>query len=262
MTHRVFSRNASSSRAIPVKRMIADIRKDPAMPIHWGANQSGMQAREELTPFKKWMTRKLWLGAMWVATTIAGMMNRIGAHKQIVNRIIEPWQHIHVIVSSTEWANWDALRIHPDAMPDIQELARKMQAARMQSRPVSRDSRYPDIAANWHLPYVDEYELKRYAKNPLQLAKLSVARCARVSYLNHDGSIPNATADVALYNRLVGSEPIHASPTEHAAFPFEDGNARYKNFTGWCQYRGIVERDTALASMKFDEKYAFLIGII
>ena len=44
MTHRVFSRNSSSSRAIPIQTMINHIKATTAIPIHWGKNQSGMQA--------------------------------------------------------------------------------------------------------------------------------------------------------------------------------------------------------------------------
>ena len=62
MTHRVFSRNASSSRAIPVKKMIEQVRNNPAMPIHWGANQSGMQAKNELNECFRKEVGRVWLG--------------------------------------------------------------------------------------------------------------------------------------------------------------------------------------------------------
>lgn len=232
MTHRVFSRNASSSRAIPVMKILAAIWNDPAMPIHWGANQSGMQAKTELSDFKQYIAEKLWRGAGKVACAFAWGMTKLGLHKQVANRITEPWQHISVIVTATEWANFFALRDHPDAQPEIRELAVQMKIAMEESEP-------RELAPwDWHLPYVSDQEMKAYPYDLLK--KLSAARCARVSYLTHDGNVPNVDNDVKLHDRLVASEPIHASPVEHQATPSGD-TAFHKNFRGWIQYREAVE---------------------
>lgn len=241
MTHRVFSRNASSSRAIPILRMIRDIRRDPAMPIHWGANQSGMQARAELSGWRLKGMKVLWLLGMWIMTTLAMVGSRLGAHKQIVNRLIEPWAHISVIVTATQWDNFWELRCHPDAQPEIRDLAEKMRKCYNTSDP--RVLKFGE----WHLPYV----LKSEREN-LQLAtqiKISTARCARVSYLTHDGKTPSVAADIKLHDGLVVAVPIHASPAEHQATPDEwsglDGWMRKRlhgNFIGWCQYRKWVEQ--------------------
>lgn len=115
MTHRVFSRNSASSRAIPVSKVIELVESNPAMPVHWGKNQAGMQAKEELDDLKKEAVRQLWLEAAKQAVSIAKVMADIGCHKQVVNRILEPFQHMKVVVTSTEWANWDWLWDHPDA---------------------------------------------------------------------------------------------------------------------------------------------------
>ncbi len=237
MTHRVFSRNASSSRAIPVAKMIKQVREEPAMPIHWGKNQSGMQAREELTGADKEHVVANWIWAANRAADFAEEMMKSGAHKQVANRILEPFQYISVIVTSTEWDNWDELRDHADAEPNIQDLARKMKAARDASTPTVLDH------GAWHLPYVTDDD--RRSGVPFEtLIKCSVARCARVSYLTHDGDMPSIEKDVALYEQLVGSRPLHASPTEHQARPWmhwNDPEFLQGNFKGWSQYRKFIE---------------------
>lgn len=101
MTHRVFSRNSASSRAIPVSKVIELVESNPAMPVHWGKNQPGMQAKEELDPINKEAVRQLWLEAAKQAISIARVMNDLGAHKQVINRILEPFQHMKVVVTST-----------------------------------------------------------------------------------------------------------------------------------------------------------------
>jgi thymidylate synthase ThyX len=232
MTHRVFSRNASSSRAIPVMKLLKDIWNDPAMPVHWGENQSGMQAKAELSGWKRKAAQALWIGASKVACAFAYGMVKVGLHKQVANRICEPWQHISVIVTATDWDNFYELRDHPDAQPEIRELAQAMKAA--------QDASVPRELApwDWHLPYCSAEELRTLPLDVLK--KISAARCARVSYLTHDGQNPDAVKDVALHDRLVGSKPIHASPVEHQARPSMDDNY-HKNFCGFIQYREEVE---------------------
>lgn len=240
MTHRAFSRNASSSRAIPVAKMIEQVRNDPAMPIHWGKNQAGMQAREELTGHALWQAKEIWRNAAKFAATCAESMAKEELHKQCANRILEPFQHINVIVTATEWGNFFALRAHPDAQPEIQALAIVMKAAMNGSTPVVRGDN-PEDAMDWHLPYVSDMERSANLTEPLYLAKLSTARNARVSYLTHDGENPDAAKDVKLHDNLVGAEPIHASPTEHVGYPLVNGEEWDKNFRGWAQYRSTVE---------------------
>lgn len=252
MTHRVFSRNASSSRAIPVAKMIQQVRAAPAMPIHWGKNQPGMQAHEEHdapveglrdlygSTYGDLPIQQAWQVAAEHAAFIAKCMNDAGYHKQVVNRILEPFLHISVIVTATEWDNFFELRDHPDAQPEIRELAIQMRAAMGASTPVLRPRDRQTIAA-WHLPYVTQEERDTYRNSPELLAMVSAARCARVSYLTHDGRVPNFDEDLALYDRLVGSRPLHASPIEHQAYPLPLADQRSKNFVGWRQHREIVE---------------------
>ena len=235
MTHRVFSRNASSSRAIPVAKVIEQVSNDPAMPIHWGKNQPGMQANEELSGTEREQVIEAWKAAARQAAAFAGVMAANGAHKQIANRILEPFQMIHVIVTATEWDNFFELRAHPDAQPEIHELALTMQNVMADSRPrhVKEDE--------WHLPYVTLEERLRHHGDDELLCKLSAARCARVSYLTHDGQVPSHDKDLALYERLVGSRPLHASPIEHQATPYLDSSLWSGNFRGWLQNRQLIE---------------------
>lgn len=208
MTHRVFSRNASSSRAIPVAKMIEDLRRDPAMPVFWGANKPGMQAGAELEMHDLLGVKCVWISAMEDAIAHVETLMKAGLHKQIANRILEPWAHINVVVTSSSFENFYALRRHADAQPEIKVLADAMWQAQQDSTPTLLQP------GEWHLPYLTENE----QLHP-DAIKVSVARCARVSYLTHDGRQTTLEEDIALYNRLVGQMPLHASPAEHQATP-------------------------------------------
>jgi thymidylate synthase ThyX len=256
------SRNASSSRAIPVNRLIQQVEADPAEPIYWGKNQPGMQAREEFTGRDLELAQAIWRAAMKDAIAHARQLAEVGAHKQIVNRILEPYSHITVLVTATEWENFFALRDHEDAEPHMRDLARAMRSAMYLSEPkVLR-------ATEWHLPFVTEADypaIEAYlarVRAPLRgwplravtevAIKLSVARCARTSYDNHDGTKPEVEADVALHDRLVVAKPAHASPAEHQATPdtyewAKHGTERkwanphlHANLKGWRQYRRVA----------------------
>nr|AIA17096.1 Thymidylate synthase complementing protein [uncultured bacterium] len=209
-THRMFSRNSASSRAIPVQKQLERIRENPFIPTYWGAAQKGMQAHGELTPAHQQEARKAWLVARDEAVKQVELMLDIGLHKQLTNRILEPFMWHTVIVTATEWSNFFALRVNPDAQPEIRTIAEMMLSAYRSSTPtLVREGQ-------WHLPLVqpDEYdgafELSDVAR------RVSAARCARVSYLTHDGRRDHS-ADLTLYDRLVSGG--HMSPLEHVARP-------------------------------------------
>ena len=233
MTHRAFSRNAMSSRAVPFSKMLEQVDTDPAMPIHWGKNQPGMQAREELEGKAKANAIENWKQAAVYAADTAEYLSADGVHKQIVNRILEPFQWMHTLITATEWQNFFDLRIHPDAQPEINALACAIRDAMQASTPTER------LEYEWHLPYVsdDERELNTIDK----LRKISAARCARVSYLKHDGTAPNTDEDLKLFERLAGGKPIHASPLEHQATPLNEAVFQSRNFRGWLQFREMYE---------------------
>lgn len=268
LTHRVFSKNAASSRAIPVETMIQRVIDDPAMPVWWGKNQSGMQAKEELDNTEKthhrvgypvgehiyedlFLTAKEaakhdWLVARNVAIESVRRLNDLGLHKQIANRILEPWTHMRLILSGTEFENFFALRAHPDAQPEFQALAFKMLNLYNVSEPkVLRPN-------EWHIPFGDRIDNDDVAlawekqsgqwggsiDNEILILlkrKIAVARCARISYLNFEGK-DDYVADIRLCNRLFGSVPRHLSPTEHVAQCMDD-DSFHANFRGWKQYR-------------------------
>ena len=249
MTHRMFSINASSSRAIPVNKMIEKVRNDPAMPIHWGRNQKGMQADEELNIFDKEQAIQDWRYGALRAVDVAIRISELEIHKQIVNRLTEPFQHIKVIVTATEWDNFFKLRLHPDAQPEIQELARCIRKAMDYYTPIELER------GEWHLPYVVAEDCVKTTTD--NLVKLSVARCARVSYLNHDNENPDIDKDIALADKLL--QAGHMSPFEHQATPMKryawfdenwvdgtthmtrDGVFWSGNFRGWIMYRKLLD---------------------
>jgi hypothetical protein len=251
MTHRKLCRNASSSRAIPVSKLIQDALDRPAMPIHWGKNQPGMQANEELTGHDLFMAKEAWLQGRDRAVEIARTMMLMGVAKQIVNRILEPFTHIRVVVTATDWANFYALRRHPDAQPEMKHLADLMWDAQQASKP------WLLKPGQWHLPYIEERDWDHYNSAPDEtlytdpgainsLLMISTARCARVSYRLHDGRETSWVEDEALYQRLVGGHPKHASPSEHQATPDIGSEARWLQpelhgpFTGWIQHRKTI----------------------
>lgn len=220
MTHRMFSRNASSSRAIPIERMLEQIRKQPAMPIHWGKNQPGMQAREELCASGQDYCSNQWLNASrdagcWTKRLLDG-----GLHKQVANRLLEPFQWIKVIVTATEWDNFFKLRYHEDAQPEMMVLAEHMMKVMNNSSPVTL------LPGQWHAPYYYGSFTDEKGNPDVETAlKLSVARCARVSYLNHDNSTPDIEKDIALADRLL--KDGHMSPFEHQATPMHTSKSLY-----------------------------------
>ncbi|MFW6855289.1 FAD-dependent thymidylate synthase [Burkholderia gladioli] len=240
MSDRNLSRNASSSRAVPVAKTIEQVINDPATPVHWGKNQAGMQAREELTGDSLERAKVLWKSAATCAAGIAEDMLKLGLHKQVANRILEPFQWISVVVTASEWGNFFELRNHPDAQPEIKALAEAMAVALAQSSPFERGYDMNSIR-NWHLPYISFRERGEIG-NPWSAAEISSARCARVSYLTHDGQTPSLHKDKSLFEALVGSKPLHASPTEHQGYPIQ-AHEWCKNFGGWFQFRQAVEQE-------------------
>lgn len=231
MDERGLSRNASSSRAIPVKKMLSQVWNEPAGPIHWGSNQPGMQARDQLKGWRLGMAKGLWKWTGRAAVVAAWIGMKLGGHKQWVNRILEPWQYISVVVTATDWDNFWALRDHEDAQPEIRELAQVMRLA------YDAAEVQPVKYGGWHLPYVGD-EFRDGWTLSAQLER-SVACCARVSYLNHDGTKPDVAKDAALHDQLKNAEPPHMSPFEHQAMAMYGD--RYANLRRFKSYRHFLE---------------------
>ena len=235
-THRVFSRSSGSSRAIPLDTIINRINTNPYIPYHWGKAQDGMQAKEELVGAVKDFALKEWLWLRDRAVESARTFEALGLHKQVANRALEPWMYIDTIITSTEWANFFELRDHPDAQPEMQVLAKAIREVIETAKPQELNH------GEWHLPYVEQGEL---LMDGIEAALMySTARCARVSYHLHDGTVANPVADIKLYNKLVGSRPLHASPAEHQALyskEYPRALGYHRNFVGWVQHRALME---------------------
>lgn len=233
-THRMFPRNSASSRAVPVEKMIARVEGDPFIPFYWGKNQKGMQAAEQLSTFDALAAESEWLAARNQAVATVRKLQLLDLHKQIANRLLEPFMWHTVIVTATEWQNFFALRCHKDAQPEIRKVAEMMRDLYQAS--------FPDHInyGEWHTPLMTDAE-----KFDLQVGhdvefmkKVATGRCARVSYLTHDGQ-RDPHADVDLADRLQASG--HMSPFEHVATPLADSviddDQWCGNFYGWKQFR-------------------------
>jgi Thymidylate synthase complementing protein len=226
-THRKFSRNSASSRAIPLNRQIERIHADTAYPIVWTSEQSGMQGGLPLSEEDSAEARLIWAGARNMAIKHALELQSLGVHKSISNRLIEPFAYHTIIASATTWEHFWAQRCSPLAQPEIREAAEVMYDVYKASTPKLLE------LGEWHLPYVlpDEFDDIDTAK------KVGVARCARVSYLTHDGK-RDPVQDLMLFERLVTATPPHASPLEHVATPYDPWQLVLPgNFNGWAQFR-------------------------
>jgi thymidylate synthase ThyX len=236
MTHRVFSRNAASSRAIPIEKMISTILDNPAKPHSWGKNCKGMQASEELAGEELKKALKIWYLSCKRQVKYAKMLSNIGVHKQIANRLLEPFAHMVTLVTATEWGNFFNLRAHPDAQPEFQELAYQMLELYINHKPTRKK------IGEWHLPFADKYLEEGLTQE--QLLKIVTARAARVSYKNFDDSIAHEK-DYELHDRLIQSG--HMSPLEHAAKAVRyTKNSNTGNFRGWLQYRKLFKEENKL----------------
>lgn len=245
-THRILSKNSASSRAIPVEKVLEQVRTNPALPVHFGKNQPGMSAREELTGVELILAKELWYEAAIQAASIAQQMTELGLHKQVANRILEPFQWMKTVITGTEWDNFFHLRRHPDADPNINALAEVMWQALQESEPVNL---FPGW---WHMPYYDNGYWTPFhldedcTDNPASLEEalaISSSCCAQTSFRTSDPSLEKAER---IYQRLVESKPVHASPFEHAATPMKqcDGVVNCsENPNTWQQ--GITHSDRA-----------------
>ncbi len=274
-THRLFSRNSASSRAIPVEKMLDRVRNHPFVPAVWGRNKRGMQASDEvLTGADLERAIGLWRDhaddARDAAYVLAGKREEgcLDVHKQIANRLLEPWLWHTVIVSATEWGNFFNLRDNKMAQPEIHRAADLMHQLFKTSAPKSLGY------GRWHLPLVTEDEMASDAELVAPWSemaeaawydgwvKVSAGRCARVSYLTHDGT-RNPAEDVRLHDSLLASG--HMSPLEHPARPmtahelkvfqapeliFREADQTWVhtgrftyflgNFNGWVQHRKMI----------------------
>lgn len=272
MTHRKFSRNASSSRAIPYSALT--VRDADIFIPKFRVNQPGMQPGEYLSPEQQEAAAAIWsqmAAFVLEKTKLMAAKDGLNIHKQYVNRPLEWFGYIDVVLTSTDWSNFDGLRIHGDAQEEIRDLAVAMKEARDAATPTTLE------AGQWHLPYVTEQDrldvaqivasralaeesesLIRYLASlpglggeitisltDALLLAISTARCCRVSYSKHDGTTSDIDTDVKLFLRLAGSVPMHASPLEHQARPLEETDEVWHrgNFDDFAQFRKFIPNE-------------------
>jgi hypothetical protein len=264
LTHGMLRRNSASSRAIPAAKLRARVLEAPAYPGSWGKNQRGMQAFEEVEDTAA--AEAWWLRGRDLMAAHHEEGEQLGLAKQVVNRVIEPWMMITIVITATEWANFFHLRKHKDAEPSFQKLATLAWESYHEHMPVYRppgpgsadlgleDEHQP----SWHLPFVDfDTEIDVAHKAPIEamskwLREISTGRCARVSYLTHNG-VRDVVDDVALHDKLIASAkdggPMHMSPFEHPCMATGDRRF-YGPFKGWKQFRKFIPGEAGPTTVK------------
>ena len=285
-THRSVSKNSSSSRAIPVSKMLEHIKNTNLKPVYFGAKKSGMQAGEEIIGEDLEYAHAVWDSALASAIGQAELLDDCGVAKEVTNRLVEPFQLVKVVCTATDWENFFNLRLHPDADPNICMLAYKMYQAMQESEP------YLLKDGQWHLPYVNIgwngkgemcYADEDFTSVELEQAiKLSAASCASVSYRTEGMTLEKADK---IFDMLIKAEVIHSSPFEHLAtpivekefsfdIPFDGSVVSYResdswqegvthrnrqgelcsgNLRGWVQYRHLLPNNTSW-SFDFEER--------
>lgn len=231
-THRMLSRSFSSSRAIPAKKMRQRVIQDPVIPVEFGKNKKGMQSDGTLSGWRLFLARHCWLLARYPACLFHWVGEFTGLHKQVCNRLIEPWVWAEGVISATEWDNFFKLRCHKDAQPEFKILAQKMNFWYR-----SWQTTYVNPGCI-HAPFVDEDEKEAHCISYQKM--IASARCGRVSYYLKNGKKSSVEQDVSFCDRLAGSNPKHLSPFEHVATALKSSE-KCGNFKGWRQYRKEIE---------------------
>ncbi|MHA2366827.1 MAG: FAD-dependent thymidylate synthase [Candidatus Hodarchaeales archaeon] len=253
MTHRVFNRNAASSRAINTRDLISRVEENPVYPIEWGKNKRGMESHEELNETSITVARQAWTNILKLTVKTAHIFADLKLHKQFCNRILEPYAHIQVVLTATEFDNWFFLRDSSHAQPEIKELAQKMKKAMKESKPSLLTE------GVWHMPFITHEDIKEYEKLDREefqkdLCMISAFRCAQVSYfLNRRNNKYTLEEEIGKAQRLLDN--LHMSPFEHQGTPYTPSlfqrlkdayynrlNWSHSNLVGYCQFRKYLEQ--------------------
>lgn len=276
-THRVISKSGASSRAIPVAKSIEAIQNHSYMPIHFGQNKAGMSADQEVDKTTKFTAKCAWDFAARNAIESAKTLNSLGIHKQVTNRVLEPFSYMRMVVTATEWDNFFWLRLHEDADPHINELARVMLFALQESIPTELqygDYHVPFFGEGFWTPAIEAC----YGVTAQQAIEHSMSCCAQTSYRKLDMS-NEKTQDIVA--KLFGGSRQHASPSEHIASPMavpmlsqipseyliadyiqvmpeathldRHGNFWSNNFKHWSQYRDSIEGNVKTSGFDYDQ---------
>ncbi len=248
LRHRAASHSVKSSRAIPTHKYRAEVMENIYVPVKFGTKKKGMQAGEP-TFLTKFYGEKIWKLSSKFACFFHWMMEKFGIHKEVANRVLEPyvWVEETITVEADALKEIANLRVHDDAQEDVRRIVEEMVYEMDRSTPVELNQ------GQWHVPYV----VRRQVENEMiytdnngnkltldQAIVCSAARCARSSYANHDNSMSSYDKDIGLAKQLVGSEPMHLSPFEHQARPFTDDTEKSQyssNFRNFFQQRKAIE---------------------
>jgi hypothetical protein len=251
MTHRDFSRNAASSRAIPLMTTIQELRRKPALPVWWGSHKKGMGAGEQLTGDDLAQAKHAWIRTLQNSLAEVQVADRHGLHKSLTNRLLEPWVHMKCVVTLTDHRNFFSLRAHKDAQPEFQVLAYRMLEIYLGATP------QPVAEGAWHMPFLDELD----DMSVQDQLKLATARCCWTSYGKPDRTIGEATTLADAYARHDASiEAGHWSPFEHCAQatdphrPYIRSNFDTDNMaSGWFQYRKLFTGERRTEDVDLEE---------
>ena len=217
-THRVFSRNSASSRAIPPEKHIKRLKENFFIPEAFHKRVKGMGQGKALDKEQQKEAREKWIAGRDAAIQTAESLLELDISKSHVNRVLEPFMWHTAIITSTEWSNFFALRVPESdevdydfpAQPEFQKIGILIRQAMRGSNPMLLID-----SDEWHTPLVKEDE--EYSDwdqwTPKIKAEISSGRCAKVSYETQDFEDPHAS--ISRTHGLI--ENGHMSPTEHAA---------------------------------------------
>lgn len=246
LRHRAFSFSSRSTRATPSSVMLKQVRENPCLPLSWGKNQKGMQSSKDFTYPQQVIIEAEIFDHAAHCVEVVEQLDKMGVHKQNANKYLMPFLWCDILVSSTTWANFLALRTDPAAAPEMQVIARLTADALVESKP---ELMYP---GQWHMPYVNEAQCVAETGWPTptwqdrRMLEASAARCARLSIRNFDEDREDWEKDLATAKKLQVSRPVHASPFEHVAQARDSSDTRTSNFdAGWAQLRQMLPHQVA-----------------
>ena len=293
-THRMFSRNSASSRAIPFEKMVKMVEEDPFIPIAWQKDHKGMQGTEYFNEEESKSKIKEWLIARDNAVTQAKKLHSEGVTKQLCNRLLEPFLWHTVLLTATEFENFFKLRCpqyvinwypkdRPEALEPTQATFKSKEQAILYTGECSNwtenDWRMSNIAqAEIHMQALAEAMWDAYNKstpvflrenqwhipyrenidrdNIDDVIKIATARCARLSYMTFDNEI-DYEKDIKLHDKLI--ENGHLSPLEHICqcLTEEEYQASTKTI-GFYNGRSVIEEGWC-SNLKGFKSYRYII---
>jgi thymidylate synthase ThyX len=239
-THRMLSRNAASSRAMPIAKVIERVKQNPYIPT-FRENQRGMVGKV-IHDQERWhKAEQIYRRALESAIHYAEQMAEINIHKEAVNRLLEPFMTVPVIISGTEWQNFFRLRTSPDATPDFQATALLLQELYHSNIPKTLQAGELHCIYAEHIP--DDLPIG-------DRLKVMSARAARISYRNHGTNHIDIQKDLELAENLIRDG--HLSPLEHIGWALSKEQAlrlNTRNYQGFLSFRAYWETQHLLPKL-------------